>query len=247
MRKKKEQPEEEAGEAWLLPYSDMLTLLLALFIVLFAVSNVDKKKFQQLENEFGTILSNDARPSNKDNKPITSNTSNNSLIKNIDKLTVQKQQEQQLLQRTFEQTSKDIQKSGLTGKVKVSLKTDGIHFTLNSDVLFETESANLTDKMKASLKLLEPNLKPLQNNHIIIAGYTDNLPIKDNKIYKTNWELSASRAISVMNYFVNDNIILHDKVTIQAFADNNPLVENTDLASRAKNRRVEMIIQRIYN
>lgn len=54
---KKKKKEEEVDEGWLLPYSDMLTLLLALFIVLFAMAKVDDKKFQQIKTEFNSILS----------------------------------------------------------------------------------------------------------------------------------------------------------------------------------------------
>ena len=55
-RRKKERKEEEASEAWLLPYSDMLTLLLGLFIVVSAMSNVDSNKFNALKNEFSQVM-----------------------------------------------------------------------------------------------------------------------------------------------------------------------------------------------
>lgn len=246
MRQKKHSTDEDISEAWLLPYSDMMTLLLSLFIVLFAVSNVDKAKLKQLESEFGTILATKSQASADKQSLMTANQSNNTIIEPIDKFSIQRQNEQQLLQHTFQSTQKDIKNSPLNGKVQVTLQSDGIHLTLNSDVLFTTESAELTPQMQSALKLLAPHLKPLQQNNIIIAGYTDNLPITNQTPYPSNWELSSARAISVMKYFVSQNIFQANKVTIEAFADNNPVASNNDAAGRAKNRRVEIIIHRVF-
>lgn len=234
------------NEAWLLPYSDMLTLLLSLFIVLFAVSNVNKSKFQQLQNEFGTILATHSTAPMPKNTVLDnqSGSNNNSLIKTI---TIQRQQEQQKFQQTFQSTQRAINNSPLQGKVQITLQSDGIHITLNSDVLFETESAKLTSQMEVVLKLLGPHLKPFEQNNIVIAGYTDNLPIQNNPTYPSNWELSSSRAISVMNYFSQNGVLNPKHVTIKALADNNPIADNSTAAGRAKNRRVEIIIQRVFN
>lgn len=247
MSKRKPIEEEEMGEAWLLPYSDMLTLLLSLFIVLFAVSNVDKAKLKQLENQFGTMLASKSQADVAKQTMLTPDQSKNSIIKPINKFIMQKQQEQQMLQKTLQSTVQDIKNSPLNGKVQVTLQNDGIHLTLNSDVLFNTESATLTTQMQSALQLLAPHLKPLAQNNIVIAGYTDNLPIDHNATYPSNWELSSARAISVMNYFVNLKVMQPTKVTIEAFADNNPIADNNTATGRAQNRRVEIIIHRNFN
>ncbi|MCM0599919.1 OmpA/MotB family protein [Periweissella fabalis] len=244
--RKKNKHEEEPSEAWLLPYSDMLTLLLALFIVLFAVSKVDTAKLQQLEAEFGSILA-----SNPNSSLIAKSKNNaqgqpNNVIKPINSVNFKRQQEQQLLTRTFEETKKDINNSPLHDKVKITLQSDGIHLTLNSDILFDTASAAITSEMAKSLTLLAPHIKMLENNKFIIAGYTDNLPIQNNPQYASNWELSSARAISVMNYLTNAHVLAANKVTIEAFAENNPVATNDTAAGRAKNRRIEIIIQRKF-
>lgn len=245
--RKKDKHEEEPSEAWLLPYSDMLTLLLALFIVLFAVSKVDTAKLAQLESEFGSILASNPNSSLIAKEKNNAQGQPNNVIKPIDSVNFKRQQEQQLLTKTFEETKKDIANSPLRDKVTITIQSDGIHLTLNSDILFDTASAAVTSEMAKSLSLLAPHIKMLQNNNFIIAGYTDNLPIQNNPQYASNWELSSARAISVMNYLTNAHVLDPSKVTIEGFAENNPVASNQNAAGRAKNRRIEIIIQRKFS
>lgn len=245
--RKKDKHEEEPSEAWLLPYSDMLTLLLALFIVLFAVSKVDKAKLQQLESEFSSMLASNPNSSMISKNQDATPGSPNNIIKPIDSVSFKRQQEQQLLTKTFDETKKEINNSALKGKVNITIQSDGIHLTLNSDILFEPASAAVTNDMAESLSLLGPHIKMLQNNNFIIAGYTDNLPIQNNPQYPSNWELSSARAISVMNYLTQAHVLDPTKVTIEAFAENNPVTTNQTATGRAKNRRIEIIIQRKFS
>jgi len=83
------------------------------------------------------------------------------------------------------------------------------------------------------------------DNEIKVVGYTDNVPIKNEK-FRSNWDLSAMRAINVMNFMVNSGTISADKVSIQAYGEYMPKSENTTEAGRAKNRRVEIIVARKY-
>lgn len=248
--KKKERHEEEEGEGWLLPYSDMLTLLLALFIVLFAMSKVDSKKFAEVQQEFGTILSAKAGTNSIENSTLDSNSTTNSFIKdnvtNAKRLTAQRNAETQQLGSITRNLQLQIKRSSLKNKVTINLKKDGIHITMASSILFTTQSAKLTRPVKNSLNQLGPYLKPLRNNTITVAGYTDSLPIANSSRYSSNWELSAERAIAVMNFFVKNNVIKEKNVTVQAFAANHPRSSNQTSQGRAQNRRVEMIIQRHF-
>lgn len=83
------------------------------------------------------------------------------------------------------------------------------------------------------------------NNNIIIAGHSDNVPIHNEK-FRSNWDLSATRAINVMNFMVENGGINPDNFSIQAYGEYKPKYDNSTEEGRARNRRVEIFIARKY-
>lgn len=263
-RRKKERKEEEASEAWLLPYSDMLTLLLGLFIVVSAMSNVDSNKFNALKNEFSQVMS---------LNPIKSKSAVDNVIdmgetatkgKGASSVSTQKQaeaseqrvqnslskqqarvQEQQQLKEVAEKLKQDIQNTGSVGNTTVSYESDGVHLNLDSSILFDSGSADLSDAVKQMLDKIVPDLKQVSSNPVIVAGYTDNVPVSKRSKYASNWELSSARAVTVMRYFVSKGAISESNVSVQAYAENKPKASNDTDEGKAQNRRVEIIIQKI--
>lgn len=157
MRKKKKT--ETSSEGWLLPYSDMMTLLLSLFIVLFAMAKINETKFQEVKNEFGTILSNHSNSSeaNKDViKLKESGTNKKSILKSSAAassssvaLTRREQMETQQLKSVEQKLNQIIEQTpDLANNADVSLQSDGIHINMKSNVLFSTGSAALSDEAK---------------------------------------------------------------------------------------------------
>lgn len=263
-RRKKERKEEEASEAWLLPYSDMLTLLLGLFIVVSAMSNVDSNKFNALKNEFSQVMS---------LNPIKSNSAVDNVIdmgetatkgKGASSVSTKQQaaaseqrvqnslskqqarvQERQQLKEVAEKLKQDIQNTGRAGNTTVSYESDGVHLNLDSSILFNSGSADLSDAVKQMLDNLVPDLKQVSRNPVIVAGYTDNVPVSKRSKYASNWELSSARAVTVMRYFVSKGAISESNVSVQAYAENKPKASNDTDEGKAQNRRVEIIIQKI--
>ncbi|MFT9270242.1 MAG: flagellar motor protein MotB [Liquorilactobacillus nagelii] len=255
MRKKKKK-EESVSEGWLLPYSDMMTLLLALFIILFAMAKIDQHKFQEFKTEFGTILSNHSNTYQAGKNMISVKSaegSDKSILKKSgatksDASLVKKDQlETQQLQNVSNELQQSINKDpNLAQNITISLQSDGIHINLKSNILFATGSADLNDQAKNALNILSPSLKILSQNPVVVAGYTDNVPFQGgNGPYHSNWELSSARAINVMQYYVNNQTLNESNVSIQAYAENKPRASNSTPAGRALNRRVEIVIQRI--
>ena len=232
-RRKKERKEEEASEAWLLPYSDMLTLLLGLFIVVSAMSNVDSNKFNALKNEFSQVMS---------LNPIKNDPAVDNVIAGKQQARVQ---ERQQLKEVAEKLKQDIQNTGRAGNTTVSYESDGVHLNLDSSILFNSGSADLSDEVKQMLDKLVPDLKQVSSNPVIVAGYTDNVPVSKRSKYASNWELSSARAVTVMRYFVSKGAISESNVSVQAYAENKPKDSNDTDEGKAKNRRVEIIIQKI--
>ncbi|WP_057871575.1 OmpA/MotB family protein [Liquorilactobacillus ghanensis] len=254
MRKKKKS-DEGASEGWLLPYSDIMTLLLALFIILFAMAKIDQHKFEEFRTEFGTILSNHSNTYQTGKNMLSAQSgadSDKSILKGSEaaknpSLVKKDQLEAEQLQNVSDQLQQSIDKDpNLAKNITVSLQSDGIHINLKSNILFASGNADLNDQAQKALNILAPSLKILSQNPVVIAGYTDNMPYKTNNgPYHSNWELSSARAINVMQYYVNNQTLNESNVSIQAYAENKPRASNSTPAGQAQNRRVEIIIQRI--
>lgn len=266
MRKKKKKNDSDS-EAWMLPYSDMLTLLLALFIVMFASAKVDDSKFQKISSEFGSIMALSPEQQNHksaavggsnaielDSPSVTNKEKDSQAPDPKTKKAAIKQEngvKGSISQQNQEQRLKEIAKSlnqtaaemNLGKNTKASIKSDGLHLNLDSNILFDSGSADLTANSAAALKELGPKIQQLKENEVIIAGYTDNVP-QESKDYPSNWELSAARAVSVMRFFVQQKAVTEGNVSIEAFGENNPKATNDTPAGRAKNRRVELVIKK---
>jgi len=249
--KRKKKKEEHVDEAWLLPYSDMLTLLLALFIVMFATAKVDDKKFEEIKNEFGSLLSSHAGQSQSVLAPFVDMKNTGTERKTSDKFEAQKSEsalkasmETQQLKKISDTLNNELSKTSLKDTAQVELKNDGIHITLDGNILFRSGKAELSADMDQTLAILANTLKKLDKHPVVIAGHTDNVPQSGDARYPTNWELSSSRAISVMNYFISNRVFDPNDVSIQAYADTHPKKSNATSEGRQANRRVELLIQR---
>ncbi len=249
MRKKKEHHEEHADESWLLPYSDVLTLLLALFIVMFAMSQTDKVKLKAMGEQFNIIFAGGSGTLEKDGSSIipmeqsgTSGTSGAaSSTAAGDSNTAIEEDKMTAIKKMLEQ---EIGKEGYSDKVKVELNNDGLEIAIQDVVLFNSGEADVLKGVSPLISKITNMLHEL-DNQIKIVGHTDNIPINNGK-FKSNWDLSAMRAINVMNFMTSSGGINQDKVSIQAYAEHMPKFTNDTEAGRAKNRRVEIIVVRKY-
>jgi len=247
MRRRKKRHEEHADEAWLLPYSDMLTLLLALFIVMFATSNVDNQKLERMGKEFQAIFSSGTGILDKGgNSSLTLDVqdSNNSMVKDTAANSSQSMIEEAKMNEMKNILENEIQKGGYADKVKVALSDEGLDISMQDVVLFNSGEADVIPAVYPLLKQISSILNNLDNS-IKVAGYTDNVPIKNSK-FRSNWDLSAMRAINVMNFMVDTGGLNSKNVSIQAYGEGMPKFDNSTAEGRAKNRRVEIIIIRKY-
>ena len=232
MSKKKQHHEEHVDEAWLLPYSDMLTLLLALFIVMFAMGQTDKAKLQEMSQQFNIIFAGGSGVMKSDGNSV------------IPMEATPGQAEYDKMTELKKMLEEEITKEGYSDKVKVDVNSDGLEISIQDTVLFNTGEADVLNNLSPLLLEISKMLHGL-DNEIKVVGYTDNVPIKNEK-FRSNWELSSMRAINVMNFMVDSGKIQEDKVSIQAYGEYQPKFDNTTEQGRAKNRRVEIIVVRKY-
>lgn len=216
---------------WLLTYADMLTLLFALFVILYSIAAVDETKLRALAMALGQAFGLSGQTSmmqvgaTTDTKPM-------SLPASQVQLTTIKQK-----------TQKWILQKKLEREVKVRFNERGIVISLMTDkILFNSGSATLLDRTKQLLSDVAELLRET-TNPIIIEGHTDDRPITNKRVkYKDNWELSTARAISVLRYLVESKGLSPDRMSAAGYANYKPLVPNIDDIQREKNRRIDIVI-----
>lgn len=233
MSRKKQHHEEHVDETWLLPYSDMLTLLLALFIVMFAMSQVDKEKLEKAAVQFNAVFAGGSGiMKDSGSTPMPGGGAISGVV------------EQDKMISAKSVLEDEIKKSGYVDKVSVELNGEGLLISVQDTALFNSGDAQIITGFYPVLTKISESIKSFDND-IRVVGHTDNIPISNSR-YKDNWELSSSRALNVMSFMVKNGGVNPKKMSTQAFAEYKPKFDNSTLEGRAKNRRVEILIVRNY-
>lgn len=266
MAKKKKPPEPEAHanhERWMLSYADMLTLLLALFIVMFAISKVDQKKFEEfargtassfgqanlaLQGQTGSMSGTDGilpdqAPGQDAEIPDVSPERPSPLTQGA----VQREKARQAtaeaqakaLSDLKTKIEKQLKAKGLSDAVKMVVDERGLVVNIITDkVLFDNGKADLRPEGTQVLDTIAPIVKGLPNA-ITVEGHTDNVPISGR--FASNWELSATRATTVLRFLVADGVPAK-RISAAGYADQRPLGSNVSAAGKARNRRVAIVV-----
>ena len=241
-RKKHAKPhEEEAGEAWLLPYSDLMTLLLALFIALFAMSQTDASKMQALAQAF-TAAFNMGGPSFFSGMgPSTSQTAPS--ISGNDNGNGAYMKENENLSEAQEKLEQYIKEHDLQDQVSTELSEDGLMIRLKEKALFDSGSAALQGQAEQIVPVIAALLTSLPER-VTISGHTDNVPIATSQ-FPSNWELSSARAVSLMRGLMGAQPSLNPaRFSALGYSEYRPIASNDTEEGRAQNRRVEVFIAR---
>jgi chemotaxis protein MotB len=210
---------------WLLTYADMITLLLALFIILFSISTINKVKLQRLVRDLGGGFNNIDAINNPPNGQTT-------VTK--DELKVMQTQLQQFINENNLQTKvkTQIRQNGTRRELVITLLTD--------KALYDSGSAELRPVTTGILDAVDRQLKSRRND-IRVEGFTDNVPIHT-ALYPSNWELSAARAVGVARYLVEKDGLSPKRVQVSGYGEWRPRVPNDTEAHRQENRRVDVVV-----
>ncbi|TAN31007.1 hypothetical protein EPN29_14130 [bacterium] len=228
---------EEAGEGgqerWLLTYADMITLLLVLFIVLYAISTIDQAKYQEFKQSVTRALLSQVPHG-------TTNLSQNSTAPQTNELTQANQQTNQLKQIEQKLTAA-LKSKGLLGDVTFSINSSGLVEGLVADSTFF--SSDVADLTPIGMEVVDTSAGALIgfSNAIEVVGYTDNNPIIGGP-YPNNWVLSAARATTVLIRMTTVDGMDPGQVALIGYGQYHPLAPNSTPAGQAQNRRVNIII-----
>jgi chemotaxis protein MotB len=241
-------------ERWIISYADFTTLLLATFVVMYAVSTVNKSKFQMMAEAFSTafmgkevkIQSSGMAAAHKapfDNMPSPVHTpviTRDVQVKNLPPAIRQHVERQaERLNEAYEKLTALLSGMIRKGEVRVSLQSVGVVIDINAVVLFESAQADLTTNALALIEQVASVLRTL-NYRIQINGFTDNAQIHSAQ-FDSNWDLSAARAISVVKRFVLDGI---DPALLvgAGYGEYHPVASNDTPEGKAMNRRVSIVV-----
>ncbi|MBQ7454706.1 MAG: OmpA family protein [Selenomonadaceae bacterium] len=233
--------EEEASEAWLLPYSDLMTLLLALFICLFAISQTDQTKLVQMAQAF-TAAFNMGGPSFFD-KAGPSNSMQRDVISSEDQGNAAYIQENQQLQDLQQRLEEYIQQNNLQDELSTEMQEEGLMIRIKEKALFPSGSADLVPESQRIGPIVAGLLAEVPER-VLISGHTDTDPINTAQ-FPSNWELSSARALTFMKYLLSINGNLNPaRFSAIGYGEYRPIAMNDTAENKQQNRRVEVLIAR---
>ena len=224
MKRRSKAPEETGGK-WLLTFNDMVTLLLTFFVLILSMSDLDKGKViemtQAVRQAFGMLGAGDR-----------------TAVRVFDPFVLP------VTPRGFgsgkERLAGLISFVDRTEKMDWKAIDDRMLISLDEDFLYKSGSAEIDPESHLGLKTLCSELKKT-DSLIKVEGHTDDVPISDGK-FPSNWELSTTRAVNVVRYFITEVGISPEGLSAAGYGASKPVAPNIDERSRAQNRRVDIIL-----
>lgn len=215
-----EEEKNDHSERWLLTYSDMITLLLALFIIMYGMSSINTGKFEDVSRELKKALNH-----TEGTAQAGAGTSGG-------------------LNGVYENLNDYVKAHDLNRQIDLSHTSDSVTIHLKSAMLFTPNTAVLLPESDPVMKEITDTIRSVYDSvdHITITGNTADLGHRDSANEADSWQLSVDRAVSVLKN-MTDMGLAPDKMSIEGNSHYKPVASNTTESGRARNRRVEITIK----
>lgn len=231
-RKAEDPPKPENHERWIVTYADMLTLLFALFVVLWSMSVPDATRLEKVRESLNRAFDIGVLSGTSGASPVFGGgggiTPSLAEVKSNDMVEITKA------------VKSLAREQGLENKIQVRTDADSITISLNDNLLFDSGSAELKPGSQVVLNEVAQALRTLPNE-IRVEGHTDNVPV-NSPDYPTNWELSAARASTVLRFLTETAGLKIPRLYLAGYADTRPVADNGTPDGRALNRRADLVI-----
>lgn len=260
LRRRRHAVEHDNVDRWLVSYADYMTLLFALFVVLYALAIVNEEEFESVTESIGKVFqANEDKPKNlghgEDILPVNSSKTNKRLYGNgiledagpelVDgEATLSNVSDSDVgtnltsLEEELHTALYDLVESGYA---QLQIDGDWLEIELNSGLLFPSGSASATNSATAILGVIYDVIGS-SSNFIRVRGYTDNQPI-NNEVFSSNWELSVARATAILR--VLEELTLNPaRMAIEGYGQFYPSADNATASGRAQNRKVVIAISK---
>jgi chemotaxis protein MotB len=224
MKRRTRTPSHGNLDRWLLTYADLITLLLGLFVILYAMSKIDAGKFNEIVSALGGVFG----------APRGTLTGNGAILNgSMTAVEAERQRIASDIRRALGPSANDL-------PVSISETERGVTVHIMEELLFASGSADIKQGSLITLDSLAGVLKSLPND-LRVEGHTDNVPIAT-QVFPSNWHLSVARALTIGYYLIARHGLKQDKISIVGYSEFRPLVPNDTAPHRAQNRRVDIVI-----
>ncbi|MEM7562315.1 MAG: OmpA family protein [Pseudomonadota bacterium] len=235
--------QESGGSAWVVTFADMMTLILVFFILLYTLSSFEDEDYREMVEsvqvidgdgnqisviDFATRKGRNPEPLRQIEDMLGMNPAN-SAVENLKPAIVSEMESM-------------IDNTDLADSVDLAFDGDKIILQIDGRFLFESGQAALKERARFIFSNLAQMFRDHADYSIAIRGHTDDRAI-DTTQFPSNWELSAVRATTVLRYFIGQGID-PERMTATGYADYLPLVANSSPENRARNRRVEFVLEK---
>ncbi|MBO8141045.1 MAG: OmpA family protein [Firmicutes bacterium] len=231
---------EQGSPAWMVTYSDMVTLLLCFFVLLFSFSEIDVQRFRSilaafqgsvgvLEGGLRVVLDDDAVQGRTD--------------WDLQDVSFYRPELEAQLQEVYARAQAFLWERSLGGNVELVLDERGVIVRFAEGVLFDLGKADLKPEAIRVLASMAEFLRSVPNP-IRVEGHTDNWPI-NNEEFPSNWELSTARATTVIRHLIEEHGLSPQKLSAAGYGEYRPVVDNDTPENRARNRRVDIVLLRL--
>lgn len=265
MARKVRHEEHVNHEAWAIPYGDLVTLLLAFFVVMYALSTLNEGKYRVMSESLKAAFDGNPQvidpiqvgdpamttsmgppkvfttPGADSLLNLTDRLRADAVITPIEQMQLMEtaSQAQQQLDAIQKQVERALGPLIMSDQVTVTREGLWLEVNIRSDVLFASGSASLSTEAREVIGQLAGVLRELPNE-VRIEGHTDNQPIRS-PIFPSNWELSAARAASVITLLETRGADPR-RMAVIGYGDKRPVSDNLSAEGRSANRRVMLVI-----
>lgn len=225
---------------WVISYADFVTMLLALFMVMFAVNGMDAKHLKDVNKSIEKVFAQQPAPETTKQENVKNSEileSGESILEDDGKTVLEGKDGILESDQILKKLKDNIDINNSTTLLKESR---GVVIRLNDTMLFDQGSAIIKPEALSTLESISGKLREF-NNPILIEGHTDSTPIKNEK-YPSNWELSTARATNIISYLIEKQKFPPNRLSAVGYGEYMPVADNSTPENKAKNRRVDIII-----
>ncbi len=253
MARRKKHPEHVNHERWLISYADFITLLFAFFVVMFASSQTDKTKAQQISSAVKEALKNGGVPAvvheilggtvddkGRGSAMMKGPGGSQKMIPPKTKEIPESKVAVTDLMPSMTYLTQSLAAEIKAGKVEVHLDARGLVVSLRQAAYFPSGGDEIAPPGMISIEKIAKTIRDLPNP-VRLEGHTDSIPIH-NERFSSNWELSTARSIAMLQVLTGKYGIPNDRFSVAGYAETKPIDTNESVQGRAHNRRVDIVI-----
>lgn len=237
MKKKKQTNPESGGPGWLCTFNDLMTLLMVFFVMLFTMSSLDVKKLKNVQNSLQSGLG-----VLKEGQQISVGVIEPQSPSEVKNVTTQEERVEDMAEDVPDKILDIIKVFDSEPEITAIYMENGVLITLSSTILFQFGSADINPESFFVLDKIAAVIRKMSES-VRVEGHTDNVPVVHSKRFPSNWELSIKRAVNVVKYFVEVGKISPQRLSAAGYGESKPLFPNDTREHRARNRRVEILLE----